>query len=106
MLVGAVLVPALLPYIPGRALAWKGMVLGVLWAFGYTLLAASPGGWLQTTAYFLTIPAITAFLGMNFTGSTTYTSLSGVFKEMNVALPLIIISAGLGLVALTAAYFV
>ena len=106
LLVGAVLVPALLPYIPGRAFAWKGLVMGVLLAFGYTLLAASPGGWLQTTAYFLAIPAITAFLGMNFTGSTTYTSLSGVFKEMNVALPLIIISACLGLIALTAAYFV
>jgi hypothetical protein len=104
-IVGIVLVPALLPYIPGRALAWKGWILGVIWAFSYTHLAAGADGWLQTAAYFLTIPAITSFLGMNFTGSTTYTSLSGVIKEMGIALPLIIISAGLGLIALAAAYF-
>ena len=105
ILVGAVLVPALLPYIPGRALAWKGWVLGALWAFGYTLLASTTEGWLQIAAWFLTIPAITAFLGLNFTGSTTYTSLSGVLKETKAALPFIIISAGLGLIALIAAYF-
>lgn len=106
VLVGAVLVPALLPFIPGRAFAWKGWVLGILWASGYSLLAAPETGWLQITAYFLTLPAITAYLGMNFTGSSTFTSLSGVLKEMKVALPLIVISASLGLITLIATYFV
>ncbi len=105
-LIGTILVPALLPYIPGRALAWKGWVLGVIWVFVYTTVFAVPSGWLQTTAYFLTLPIIPAFLGMNYTGSTTYTSLSGVVKEMNYALPLIIVSAGLGLTALIGAYFI
>lgn len=105
-LVGIVLVPALLPYIPGRALAWKGWVLGIIWASFYILLTAPAGGWLQISAYLLGIPAITAFLGMNFTGSTTYTSLSGVVKEMGIALPLIIASAAFGLIGLIAAYFV
>ncbi|MCJ7806951.1 MAG: acetyl-CoA synthase subunit gamma [Clostridia bacterium] len=106
ILVGVILVPALLPYIPGRALAWKGWVLGIFWALGYSLLTVSNTGWLQSAAYFLIIPAITAFIGMNFTGSTTYTSLSGVIKEMGIALPLIIVSASLGLIALITAYFV
>ena len=106
VLVGVVLVPALLPYIPGRALAWKGWVLGMAWALAYSFIANPTAGWLQTAAYLLAIPAITAFIGMNFTGSTTYTSLSGVVKEMGTALPLIIISAGLGLIALIAVYFV
>jgi hypothetical protein len=105
-LVGIVLVPALLPYIPGRALAWKGWVLGIIWASFYIMLIAPAAGWLQISVYLLGIPAITAFLGMNFTGSTTYTSLSGVIKEMGIALPLIIASAALGLIGLIAAYFV
>ncbi|MDZ4132389.1 MAG: mercury methylation corrinoid protein HgcA, partial [Dethiobacteria bacterium] len=105
-LVGIVMVPALLPHIPGRALAWKGWVLGIIWASFYILLIAPAAGWLQISAYLLGIPAITAFLGMNFTGSTTYTSLSGVVKEMGIALPLIIASAALGLIGLIAAYFV
>lgn len=106
MLTGIILIPALLPFIPGRALAWKGWILGLIMAFIYTFLIEPQPGWLQTTAYFLTIPAISAFLGMNFTGSTTYTSLSGVVKEMGIALPLILVSAGLGLIALIFGYFI
>ena len=106
MLVGIVMVPALLPYIPGRALAWKGWLLGLLWAMIYSFAFIPEPGWLQIAAYLLTIPAISAFLGMNFTGSTTYTSLSGVVKEMGVALPLIIISGSLGLITLIATYFI
>jgi hypothetical protein len=106
MLIGIILVPALLPYIPGRALAWKGWVLGLLWAMVFTTYIAPGAGWLQIAAYYLTLPAIPAFLGMNFTGSTTYTSLSGVVKEMNYALPMIIASSALGLIALVTAYFI
>jgi len=106
MLIGAVFVPTLLPYIPGRALSWKGLVLGLIWAATYSRLLGSEAGLLQTASYFLIIPVITAFLGMNFTGATTYTSLSGVVKEMKVALPLIVAAAGLGLIALVAAYFI
>lgn len=106
MLIGAVFVPALLPYIPGRAFSWKGLLLGLIWAATYRGLFDPAAGWLQTASYFLIIPAIAAFLGMNFTGSSTYTSLSGVVKEMKFALPLIITAAALGLIALVAAYFV
>jgi hypothetical protein len=105
VLVGIILVPALLPYIPGRALAWKGWLLGLLWTLIYTIYLVPGTGWLQITAYYLTLPVIPAFIGMNFTGSTTYTSLSGVVKEMNYALPLIIVSAVLGTIALVIAYF-
>jgi acetyl-CoA decarbonylase/synthase complex subunit gamma len=33
------------------------------------------------------VPAITAFLAMNFTGASTFTSLSGVQREMRFAVP-------------------
>jgi acetyl-CoA decarbonylase/synthase complex subunit gamma len=45
-------------------------------------------GRLGILAWLLIIPAVTAYLAMNFTGASTYTSLSGVNKEMRWALPL------------------
>jgi hypothetical protein len=46
------------------------------------------------------LPAIVSFLAMNFTGSSTFTSLSGVVREMRWAVPAQIISTGLGVVIL------
>ncbi|MBM4236426.1 MAG: acetyl-CoA synthase subunit gamma [Firmicutes bacterium] len=105
-LTGAVLAPALLPYIPGRALAWKGWVLGMVLAVILLVGAYSNTSWLLKSAYLLALPAIASFLSLNFTGSTTYTSLSGVVKEMGVALPVMIISASLGAVALIVSFFI
>jgi hypothetical protein len=51
-------------------------------------------GRLGILAWLLIIPAVTAYLAMNFTGASTYTSLSGVNREMRWALPLEI---GMGL---------
>jgi len=105
VLVGAVLVPALLPYIPGRAFAWKGWLLGFLLV---AVICASKGlpstaaGWAATISYFLVLPAISGFLAMNFTGSSPITSLSGVVKEMRTAVPLIALSAVLGVAAMIA----
>jgi hypothetical protein len=104
ILVGAVLVPALLPWIPGRAFAFKGWLLGMGWAFFVNfyqgwMLSPSPD-WQQAAVNFLLLPAISAFLAMTFTGSSTYTSLSGVLKEMRFAVPAMLVSAGLGLALL------
>ncbi|MDQ7793607.1 MAG: mercury methylation corrinoid protein HgcA [bacterium] len=100
MLAGTVLVPALLPYLPGRAFAGKGWLSGLLWTAVYAFLIAPGSGWMATASYFLILPAIAAFLALNFTGSSTYTSLSGVVREMGIALPAIVVSAGLGAVGL------
>jgi acetyl-CoA decarbonylase/synthase complex subunit gamma len=45
------------------------------------------------------IPALTSYVVMNFTGASTYTSLSGVKREMTIAVPaqLICAVAGIGL---------
>jgi acetyl-CoA decarbonylase/synthase complex subunit gamma len=85
ILVGAVLTPLLLPWLPGRAFSIKGFSLGLLFA---VILLVSRGAYdLEIIAWFLLIPALSAFLAMNFTGASSYTSLSGVKKEMRWALP-------------------
>lgn len=95
-LVGSGLVPVLLPWIPGRAFALKGALAGMAWTL--LLIGASrlgvlpPVGWKQAVVFLLILPSLSAFLAMNFTGSSTYTSLSGVIREMRTAVPLIGIS--------------
>jgi acetyl-CoA decarbonylase/synthase complex subunit gamma len=98
---GAVLQPLLLPWLPGRAFSVKGLVIGLIIAFGLIYMRGMDiklwAGLAQTLAWLLIIPAISAYLAMNFTGCSTYTSLSGVKKEMRFALPLEMAAATVGL---------
>ncbi len=96
LIAGAVASPILLPWLPGRAFALKGLWpglagAGLLW--GLWPAAANA----ELAAWCLLVPALSSFLAMNFTGASTYTSLSGVKKEMRRALPLQIAAAALGL---------
>jgi len=95
---GAALTPALLPYIPGKSFAWKGWLLGLgatakIFAFTGKL---KKGNGPLLAGHLLLFPAISSFLAMNFTGASTYTSPSGVNKEMKRALPFIIGAATAG----------
>jgi hypothetical protein len=101
IVVGTVLVPAFLPWIPGKAFALKGWLLGVVWAalvnlYQGLIFSAAPS-WPQAAVHFLLLPALSALLAMYFTGSSTYTSLSGVVREMKYAVPAIVTSSVLGL---------
>ncbi len=96
---GAILGPLALPWLPGRAFAAKGAALGMalvglLAAGGW--LAVPSGSWLHAVAWILLVPAITSFVVMNFTGASTYTSLSGVLREMRFGVPAQIAAATLG----------
>jgi acetyl-CoA decarbonylase/synthase complex subunit gamma len=100
---GAVLTPILLPLLPGRAFSLKGCIVGAVAAF-VLLIMRNPDlhfwpGRLEALSWFLLIPALAAYMAMNFTGASTYTSLSGVKKEMRFAIPLEIGAgvAGVGL---------
>jgi acetyl-CoA decarbonylase/synthase complex subunit gamma len=89
---GAVLAPILLPWLPGRAFSVKGLTMGfitviILMIFRAGKLTALAGR-VEILSWFILIPAISAYLAMNFTGASTYTSLSGVKKEMKWAVPL------------------
>jgi hypothetical protein len=99
ILAGAVAAPILLPWIPGRAFALKGALTGVVLGLAVVLLFQSGLIWLETMALLLITVAISSYLAMNFTGSTPFTSPSGVEKEMRRAIPL---QAGAVLIALVA----
>jgi len=98
---GAVLTPLLLPWLPGRAFSFKGMAMGLIVAVALLVFRSGDlttwQGMLEISGWFLLVPAVAAYLAMNFTGSSTYTSLSGVKKEMKWAVPLEISGAGVGL---------
>jgi acetyl-CoA decarbonylase/synthase complex subunit gamma len=53
---------------------------------------------LQMISWGFIILSASAYLGMNFTGASTYTSLSGVKKEMRWSLPFQIGGGVVGLV--------
>ena len=100
---GIVITPAILPYIPFRRFALKGFSTGLVMALILFLMNQTGKNTLETIAWFMMIPSISSFMTMNFTGSSTFTSLSGVKKEMKTALPLQLtfISAGLILFIIT-----
>jgi acetyl-CoA decarbonylase/synthase complex subunit gamma len=102
VLAGAVLTPLLLPWLPGRAFSAKGLVVGTAAAF-CALFAGAGLGVLSALSVLLSVPAIAAFLAMNFTGSSTFTSLSGVQREMGWALPLEAVGTAAGLALWVAA---
>jgi len=87
LLTGAVLVPVLLPWLPGRAFAFKGAVAGLVVAFAGVLGWAGQLTWLNSLAALLAVPAVASWCAMHFTGSTTFTSPSGVEQEMRKAIP-------------------
>ena len=80
---GAVLAPIFLPWLPGRAFALKGAVLGAAAGAAFAERLAL----LEMLALTLFIMAVSSYLAMSFTGSTPFTSPTGVENEMRRAIP-------------------
>jgi acetyl-CoA decarbonylase/synthase complex subunit gamma len=93
-LAGVVLGPLFLPLVPFRAFAIKGAVWGLIITLAVNCFIKAPV--METFAMGLINLATASFMTMNFTGSSTYTSLSGVQKEMKWALPFQIAFASAG----------
>ncbi len=84
---GTFLTPVLLPWIPSRYFAGKGIFIQAL---VFLLLVISVPGKLpliSLLAWFLMSVALSSYLAMNFTGASTFTSLSGVKKELKLFIP-------------------
>lgn len=87
ILAGAVAVPLLLPLLPWREFWIGGAVAGCLaGAVNAWLFRGRLDPW-ESIALVLWTGAAASYLAMNFTGSTPYTSPSGVEKEMRRAIP-------------------
>jgi hypothetical protein len=96
---GAFIGPALLPWLPFRHFSGKGLVAGFLVYGLASFFSATADSVLYLVSWLLISGAISSFLTMNFTGASTYTSLSGVRKEMRLFVPLqiVLLLAGLTL---------
>jgi hypothetical protein len=97
---GIIITPLSLPYLPGRQFSLKGFIAGLIVAFILFLCSRTGNNIYEKIAWFTIIPVISSFMAMNFTGSSTFTSLSGVKKEMKVAVPLQIIFSVVGIILL------
>jgi len=113
ILAGTVLFPMLLPWIPTHNFSTKGFILGAIVALPFAIAAflKDPGSalWLRSAwalVYALLIPPITAFLALNFTGSTTFTSRTGVRQEMFAYIPTMAWMFGAGLLLNIGIFFV
>lgn len=97
---GIFLFPALLPSLPGKDLSLKGMVLGALLVTPFALyqLLFWKGGFVivAVIAEYLLLIAWLGYLGLNFTGSTTFTSRTGVRREIFTYIPWMAGTAAIG----------
>jgi hypothetical protein len=102
---GVILFPILLPWIPIPNFSTKGFVLGALIALPFAIIDFlsntdsvlwQRAGW--ALIYMLILTPITAYLSLNFTGATTFTSRSGVKREIFKYVPKMVWIFGVGII--------
>ena len=103
---GLILVPLLLPWLPGRPFALKGLFSGAACGVILLVLLKNPLSVLEQVALFLGAVVISSYLGMNFTGSSPFTSPSGVEWEMKRAIGPQALTAAVALILWTSAVLV
>jgi hypothetical protein len=110
---GAVFFPLLLPWLPSKDFTTKGWSLGLLATLAVVLMntlwvKADVGAThqiLSAAGYLLLWPPVTAYVALNFTGASTFTSRSGVKGEMRRYIRPMAISFVPGLILVIAARF-
>lgn len=104
IIAGALLTPVLLPFIPFSSFAVKGWIVGMFSVFSFVQFTE----WKEQTTFvllncaYLFFPMASSYIALQFTGSTTYTGMSGVKKELKIAIPVYLISGSVSLVLLVA----
>jgi hypothetical protein len=97
---GAFVTPVLLPFVPFRSFAIKGWVVGIITVILLDRIFTAFNGYdvmLKAAAY-LFFPAASSYIALQFTGSTTFTGMSGVKKELKIGIPLYVGAAGASLI--------
>jgi hypothetical protein len=111
---GAVLFPVLLPWLPTRDFTTKGWSLGIVVTLGVLLVNMLVFGTdatvghrvLSVVSNLLIWPPVTAYIALNFTGASTFTSRSGVKAEMRSYIRPLAVSFALGIILNVIAKFV
>jgi CO dehydrogenase/acetyl-CoA synthase delta subunit len=103
ILAGAFITPVLLPFIPFRSFALKGWIVGVVSVFAATntIGSANVGDWMLLMVSYLLFPALSSYIALQFTGSTTFTGMTGVKKELKIGIPVYFGTAGVSLILIT-----
>lgn len=102
VLAGALVTPVLLPFVPFRSFAVKGWIIGMLCVFlSMNFIPASwqPNALLLIFTY-LFFPLASSYVALQFTGSTTFTGMSGVKRELKISIPLYISGTAVSLILL------
>lgn len=108
IVIGSVFVPVMLPVLPFKSFALKGTLAGLIWSglviyFNHTFLFKNLYSVMLGNSLLLT--ALIAFLSLNFTGATPYTSFSGTQKETLAGVPVMAAGAALGIILLVISRF-
>jgi acetyl-CoA decarbonylase/synthase complex subunit gamma len=100
VLSGAFLTPLLLPIVPFRSFALKGLLMGALAVFLTLGLLKIENGLLVALSYIF-FPSASSYIALQFTGSTTFTGMSGVKRELRYAIPLYFAALAVSFVVLS-----
>lgn len=107
LLLSVILFPLLLPFLPGRFFSVKGTVLHVIWTVFFCMLTwkqlSGPG--LFIVPLFFLAGGVSAYITMNFTGSSSFTSQRGVELEVKRSIPPILVSIVLGVLSSAGMFF-
>jgi hypothetical protein len=60
---------------------------------------------MEAIAYLLLATSLISYISMNFTGSSTFTNLTGATREVKIGLPIMITAAIAGLVVIVGRFF-
>jgi hypothetical protein len=100
VIAGAFVTPALLPFVPFRSFAIKGWIVGMLATIFATQVfdMVDRQNIIMMIATYSFFPALSSYIALQFTGSTTFTGMTGVKKELKIGIPLYIGAVAISLV--------
>lgn len=95
---GAILVPLILPWLPGRQFWVQGLLPGMAGGIACWSIFADQLIPTEGLTLLLWTTALSSYLAMNFTGSTPFTSPTGVEHEMRRGVPVQIAATAISLI--------
>ena len=100
---GILLLPAFLPILPSRSFAIKGFIAGLVTPISALFFIGQfpiLGNIYIILLCWTLFPMLSSYIGLQFTGSSTFTSKSGVKKELKIGLPIYITTTILSVILL------